>query len=242
MDWGLAFVDGGDHNQGCSFAEQGVGTVLQFTSGIAFREDVGRFFEFERTFTGNRIVHVSTDKEEAGLVAEGAGDVADVALPAGKLLGDRGRQARKFCEGVGERGSLNGAPLLRREQRQQIQIEQLSGKAFSGRYGALRARCGRKRNLCGPGHGGAGNIGDGHGRAAHGVGFAQRHQGIGGFAGLRHDEQGRVFQGVVGAVEVLTAVFHIDGNAAGIFQHQFANLAGMTTGPAGSNHDFASGV
>ena len=68
------------------------------------------------------------------------------------------------------------------------------------------------------------NVGDGEGLVAGGVGFAERGEGVGGFAGLRDDHDGGVGERVLGAVGVFAGVLDVDGDAAEVFEDELGEL------------------
>ena len=54
----------GDAHDGNVFVDECVRTMLDFAGGIAFRVNVGSFFQLERAIESNGIVHVAPDVEE----------------------------------------------------------------------------------------------------------------------------------------------------------------------------------
>ena len=107
----------------------------------------------------------------------------------------------------------------------------VAGIAFSG-----PAQTGRLAP-CFLGHGRVAAIGDRRGLQPTGTRFAQSGQSIGGFSGLRDDDDGRIVQRVGRAIAILAGILHIDGEAGNVFQHDFAGQSGMPAGSTGGNNN-----
>ena len=74
------------------------------------------------------------------------------------------------------------------------------------------------------------------------VGFAERGEGVGGFAGLRDDHDGGVGEGLLGAVGVFAGVLDVDGDAAEVFDDELGEQAGVAAGAAGGDDDLVVDV
>jgi len=77
--------------------------------------------------------------------------------------------------------------------------------------------------------------------SAAGQSLALRGDGVRGFPGLRDHHHDRIDGGVRGPVAVFARIFHIDGYAGKIFNHDFARQSRMAARPAGGDDQFFKG-
>ncbi len=56
----IAWCDGDDRH---GFSDQGQGAMLQLAGGIAFGVDVADFFQLQRTFHGNGVMHATAQEQ-----------------------------------------------------------------------------------------------------------------------------------------------------------------------------------
>ena len=57
-------IAGRDDHDWQVFVDQGIRTVLHLASRVAFRVDVGDFFQLQRAFEGDRIMYATAQKKE----------------------------------------------------------------------------------------------------------------------------------------------------------------------------------
>ena len=94
-------VVGGNHYQGRVRAHQCVWTMLQFTCRIALCLKIGRFFQLQRSFTGNRIVNATAQIEKSVRILQRRRETRNLLLP---LIEYRLKQRR-------ERTQIRGVAL-----------------------------------------------------------------------------------------------------------------------------------
>ncbi len=155
-----------------------------------------------------------------------------------KLAGQRG----EFGDVRGDGGGVHAAQADTFVKRQQIEHGQLAGEALGGGNGFFDARGQRHGDVGLDGHGGLGVIGDGKSLMALAMRFFKRGEGVAGFAGLRENQHAgmtKVNIARAAADTVFARVLDVDGEAAEVFEKNFAVEATVAAGSAGSDEDFA---
>ena len=145
----------------------------------------------------------------------------------------------------GDGGRIHAAQADTFVKRQQIEHGQLAGEALGGGDGFFDARGQGHGDIGFDGHGGLGVIGNRESFVALAMRFFESGEGVRGFAGLREDEyagMAKIDVTWAAAATVFARVFHVDREAAEVFEKNFAVETAVTAGAAGGNEDFARGV
>ena len=186
--------------------------MFQLTSGIAFGVDVADFFQLQRAFHGDGVMHATAQEQGVFLAGKTISPCHDLRLQS-QHSRDSSRQVAQGFQVVAFLLLIQVTFDLSQCDGQQEQGGQLGGEGFSGSHANFHASTGDVGQLALAHHGAGGHVADGQGLFhAQAAGMFQGGQSIGGFAGLgnRHHQSARVGHAV--AVAVLAGNFHVDGD------------------------------
>src|SRR5262249_33430679 len=134
------------HHHGQVFIHQRGGTVLELARGIAFRVNVGNFFQFQRAFQGNRVVDVAADVDEILVFVELPGKDAALVVGGERAL-NVGRQVRQRVKRCIKQ-AICSAARLRYVSGKKKQGDELRGETLGCGDGDLFTGVGEQCAVC----------------------------------------------------------------------------------------------
>src|SRR6185312_13681079 len=127
-----------DTNDGNVLVDERIRAVLDLTGGIAFRVDIGSFFQFERAIESNGIVHVAPNVEEVfDLVVLLRQLVAEVVLVQNGL--DFVRKSQEFVHQSGNFLIGERAACFAEVDGEEVERNQLRAKCLGRRDADFRS-------------------------------------------------------------------------------------------------------
>ena len=223
-----------NHRQ--AVVDEGNRAVLHLAGGVALGVDVAYFFEFERTFEGNRVRQLPAEEQRTARVLQRFGQ-RGVVRPVVEDVTDLARQGNQRPQMRSHRRRRQHAARLGNPQRQQILPDQHRREGF-GRGDAdfgpgmqhQRARRGYPRRLT------AHRIDDGQRTHAGAAGQFHGRQGIGGLAALTNGDEEHVCIQHRLAVAELRGVIDLHRHTGNLLDHVFTDERGVPGSTAGSHH------
>ena len=225
----------GDDHDGHVLVDEGNRAVFHFGGGVAFGVDVADFLELQGAFHGDRVAEVATEVQEVVRLAEGLCDFGDAV---GELEGlcDEIRKFRKVLDDVG--ACLEAEAALAAEQEG---YHGENGHLACERLGAcdsdFRACVQVDAAVACARDGRTDSVTDGERGCAFLLGFLEGGERIGRFAGLADGEYKRARLDNRVPVAEFGCVFDFDRDAGEVFDHVFADHAGIVACAAGGDDD-----
>ena len=225
---------GDDHHRHV-LVDKGNRAVLHFGGGIAFGVDVTDFLEFQGAFHGHRVVEVAAQVQEVVRVHVLVRDTRNLVRKLERLFHKLGQVLHRLHD-VGARFKTEPA-LATQQKRNHGENGHLRGERLGARHADFRARMQVHAAIARAGDGRTHAVTDGKRGRSLLLGFLEGGQRVGGFARLanREDQRARLDDGV--PVAELRSVFDFHGHAREVFDHVFADHAGIVARAASGDDD-----